>query len=161
MKTQQNTFVPAFDVKPVKDLEADFARRLQDIVSAAGRIHRHLAQYAETVDNKSLRQQAETLRTWMDINAEGLAVAARAAQLGAVWADDIHSRLEAAAGDLDRISREDLVAGASAKTEGGSDLIRVWSDVNGVLDSMEALYARPAIAGLSGKVVEPAEVFVR
>lgn len=161
MKTQQNTFVPSFDVKPVKELESGFAQRLEDILSAAERVRNHLTQYADTVDNRSLRQQAEALRTWMDINAEGLAVAARAAQLGAVWADDIQNRLETAAGDLDRISRDDLTTGASAKTEGGSDLTRVWGDVNGILDSMEALYTRPGMRVTPGKVVEPAEVFVR
>src|SRR3954462_6903180 len=98
MKTQQNTFVPAFDVKPVKDLESTFPQRLQEIVTAAERVRSHLAQYADTVDNKNLRQQAEALRTWMDINAEGLAVAARAAQLGAIWADELQTRLETAAG---------------------------------------------------------------
>jgi hypothetical protein len=161
MKTLQESFVPQFGVMPIKDEETTlFAQRLQDIVTSAGNVRSRLAQYADTVDNASLRKQAETLRTWMDINTEGLNVAARAAELGAVWMEEIQSRLDAATRDLDLISREELNFGSAEAGEAG-DLIRVWNDINSVLDSMETLYRKPGIQGDLEKVGEPAQVSAR
>ncbi len=158
MKTQEKNFV--LDL-PDKGSELDaFAQELQDISAAAASVRDRLGRYAETTNNDSLRRQAETLRTWLDINGEGLAVAARAAELGQRWASEVRIRLEAASQDLGRLDgdTERVRKNGAANAE----LIQIWNEVNSVLDSMEALYRSPApLAVVVEQAAEPASAFVR
>ena len=83
MKTQQENFIHAFETSPASNTElAVFARRMHGVSSAASALRARIAKYADDSGDTSLRRQAEGLRTWMDINGEGLSVAARAAELG-------------------------------------------------------------------------------
>ena len=165
MKTHQENFIPAFAIATPEQYEcAAYARRLLALGVAANSVRQQLMLYAERLDNMSLRRQAEALRTWMDINAEGLTVAARIAELGPDWAEDIASRLETASQDLDRIACEERDDIGPSDAYPGHELIHVWSEVNSILGSMETVYrgSSPAInPAVIGKIVEPSGVFAR
>jgi hypothetical protein len=160
MKTQTDNYISAFGAAPAADRLTTFAQNLQAISDAAGEIKAQLSRYADAEDNVTLKRQAEALRAWMDINSEGLNVAAHVAQLGPVWAEEIKGRLEAAARDLRLVQQESN--DSRTDPEGVTDILQVWSDVNNVLESMEELY-KPAIAPPpgAGKLVEPVQAYVR
>jgi transposase len=162
MKTHKDKFVPAFEVTPVKEENlADFAQRLHDMGVAANDLRSQLSRFADTLGDKDLKRQAEALRTWMDINSEGLAVAAHAAELGAGWAEETRKRLEAAATDLRQIQDGSPQVSKNPQSEAEAGIAQIWSDVNNVLDSMEALYRPPGISGCGEKIVEPSHMFAR
>jgi hypothetical protein len=157
MKTHEVNFVLVDDT-PEPDLDS-FAQDLQEITTAATTVRTRLAKYADNIDNDSLRRQAEALRTWMDINSEGLAVAARVAELGSNWAGEIRIRLETAARDLERLDggSENVPSRANLAA---SEMIQVWNEVNSILDSMEALYRAPTVVPPLEAMAEPAAAFM-
>lgn len=150
MKTHKERFMPAFEMSPATDSTlAEFARQLQDIEAVASRLRGQLAEYALATGHGGLKRQAEALRTWMDINAEGLSVAARVAELGPAWAEEVRTRLEAADEGLKRAD------------EAPESLAEVWNEINSVLDSMEALYHPKGLMSGLEKAAEPANVAMR
>jgi hypothetical protein len=158
MKTQSDNYISGFGAAPAKDTLATFAQSLQDIGDAAGEVKSHLSRYADAEDNVTLKRQAEALRTWIDINSEGLNVAAHVAQLGPVWAEEVKNRLEAAARDLRLVEQESN--DSRTDPEGVTDILQVWSDVNNVLESMEELYKPPlASAADVGKGAGPVQAY--
>lgn len=159
MKTQTDKFISAFEVTPTKDTVAAFAQNLQEIGEAAEEVKSHLSRYADAEDNVTLKRQAEALRTWIDLNSEGLAVAAHAAALGPVWAEEVKGRLEAAARDLRIIEQES--SDIRRDPESVTDILQVWNDVNSVLESMEDLH-RPSVMPVGvEKIVAPSQAFAR
>ncbi|MEZ0223955.1 MAG: hypothetical protein ACAH83_05335, partial [Alphaproteobacteria bacterium] len=150
----------AFGVTPAQAALTSFAQNLEGIGEAAGEVKSHLSRYADTEDNVTLKRQAEALRVWIDINSEGLAVAARAAALGPVWAEEVKGRLDAAARDLSLIEQESN--DSRSDPEGVTDILQVWNDVNSLLESMEELY-RPSLAAPVGveKMAEPVQAYAQ
>lgn len=159
MKTQPDKFISAFEVTPTKDAVAAFAQNLQEIGDAAEEVKSHLSRYADAEDNVTLKRQAEALRVWIDLNSEGLAVAAHAAALGPAWADEVRGRLEAAARDLRLIEQENK--DIRSDPESVTDILQVWNDVNNVLESLEDLHRPSSMPMGIGKYVEPSQVFAR
>jgi hypothetical protein len=159
MKTQSDNYISAFEVTPAKDTLTSFAQNLEGIGEAAGEVKSHLSRYADAEDNVTLKRQAEALRVWLDINSEGLAVAAHAAALGPAWAEEVKNRLDAAARDLTLIEQESN--DSRSDPEGVTDILQVWNDVNSLLESMEELYRPPLSAAGVQKLAEPSQSFAQ
>lgn len=144
----QETYLPAAGTIAAdqEDL-ASLARQFKDVEACAQALKGMLGSYASTLKNDALQRQAETLGAWTRINSEGLTVAARALALGSPWLNELHQRMLSVTEELQNVKNGTGAVSARKESDEARELMRIWNEVNNVLDSMERLFAVPETQG--------------
>jgi exonuclease VII small subunit len=127
------------------------AERLREIGERTQELHRLLVRYAATLEDEGLRQQLETLESWMHVNAENLNMTVRIFEMGPVWLEELHQRLNVAIDDIERLAEEDDPRAGKDQRAQSRELRQVWSGVSNVLESMSKLFAGKQDTAESGK----------
>lgn len=127
-----------------KEYAAFLAERVGEINSGIEEFHKLLERYSDTVEHEGLREQLETLESWMRLNAESLSLAVRIFEMGPVWLDELHQRLALATDELERLTDEGgppAPPSTQREREENEQLTHVWHSANNVMESMSQLFA--------------------
>jgi len=116
------------------------AERVREIGQRTDELHQLLERYATTLDNEGLRQQLETLESWMKVNAESLNMTVRIFEMGPAWLEELLQRLNTAIDELEHISNDGNVQAERDGRAESQELRQVWSGVSNVLESMAKLF---------------------
>lgn len=124
-----------------KESLAVIAERVREIGQRTQELHLLLMRYAATLEHEGLRQQLETLESWMQVNAENLNMTVRIFEMGPVWLEELHQRLNLAIDEIERLAgKSDPEPGQDPRAQ-SRELRQVWSGVSNVLESMSKLFA--------------------
>lgn len=116
------------------------AERIREIGQRTEELHQLLTRYATTLDNEGLRQQLETLESWMKVNAENLNMTVRIFEMGPAWLEELLQRLNTAIEELEHMGGSANPQADRDQRAESQELRQVWSGVSNVLESMSKLF---------------------